>query len=213
MTVILAPDFETPVVGMELSYKVGFSDEPDGRPGLASVAQSLMLRRTHDHVRSGEYGQLLRGVGGHWTWQTGIDRSSFSATVPSDAIALPLWLWSNQMGFLADTLTEERIAQQVVEIDDDYAWRFEVATRAHVAVVDQAVYPPSHPYHHAANRPGQALRGLTVAEVRAFLERYYTPAQGSVGGFRRLRSDTGTLPGDAVLRHNTRWSGWLASKR
>ena len=175
MTVILAPDFETPVVGMEMSYQVGVADEPAGRSGLASVAQSLMLRGTR-HVGSGEYDQVLQGAGGRWSWRTGIDRSFFSATVPSDAIALPLWLWSDQMGFLAETLTDARIAQQVAEIDDDYARRSEDVPLGHLwQTMDQALYPPSHPYHQAANRPGQALRGITVAEVRAFLERYYTP--------------------------------------
>ena len=175
MTVILAPDLEAPVVGMELSYEVGVRDEPDQRPGLASVVQSLMLRQTK-HFGSGEYGRLLQGVGGHWQWHTGIDRSFFLATVPSDAIALPLWLWGDQMGFLAETLTAARIARPVAEIDDDYVRRFENVPLGHLwQMLDQALYPPGHPYHHAANRPGPALRGLTLAEVRAFVERYYTP--------------------------------------
>jgi zinc protease len=175
MTVILAPDLEAPVVGMELSYEVGVRDEPEQRPGLASVVQTLMLRQTK-HVGSAEYVGLLQGVGGHWKWHTGFDHSFFSATVPSDAIALPLWLWSDQMGFLSETLTDARIAQQVAEIDEDYVRRFENVPLGHLwQMLDQAVYPPGHPYHHAANRPGPALRGLTVAEVRAFVERYYTP--------------------------------------
>jgi len=175
MTVILAPDFEAPVVGMELTYDVGVRDEPEQRPGLASVVQSLMMRGSK-HFGSGDYARLLQEAGGFWRWKTGTDRSFFSATLPADAIALPLWLWSDQMGFLSETLTDARIAQQVAEIDDDYVRRFEDVPLGHLSQAsDGAIYPPGHPYHEAAIRPRQALQGLTVAEVRAFLERYYTP--------------------------------------
>ena len=167
------------------------TSHPAGRAS-ASVAQSLMLRGTR-HVGSGEYGQLLQRAGGRWAWRTGIDRSFFSVTVPSEAVALPLRLWSDQYGFSADTLTDARIAQQVAEIDDDYARRFEDVPLGHLwQTMDQALYPPSHPYHQAADRPGQSLRGLTVAEVRAFLERYYnTPDRARLvlsGAFNPARA-------------------------
>lgn len=175
MVVILAPNREAQVVGMELSYAVGARDEPDGRRGLTSLVQGLMLRRTA-HVGPGQYAKLLESAGGSWKWRAGTDRSFFSATVPSDAIALPLWLWSDQMGFFTDTLTEASIAQQSAEIDGDYVRRFDDVRLGHLwSVMDQAIYPPDHPYHRAADRPGPTLRGLTVAEVRAFVERHYTP--------------------------------------
>jgi zinc protease len=177
MTVILAPDLEAQVVGMELSYEVGDRDEPDHRPGLASLVQGLMLRGTK-HVGSGEYQRLLGGVGGHWTSRTAADRSSFSVTVPSDAIALPLWLWSDQMGFLAETLTDATIAQQIAQVDDGYARRVDDVPRGNTwQMIDHALYPAGHPHHHLADRPGPALRGLTVAEVRAFVARHYAPGR------------------------------------
>jgi zinc protease len=175
MTVVLMPDFEAPVVGMELSYEVGLRDEPEQRWGLVSVVQSLMLRGTK-HVGSGDYDRLLSAVGGRWSWKTGVDRSFFSVTVPSDAIALPLWLWSDQMGFLAETLTDARIAQQVAEIDDDYVRRNDDVPLGHLwEIRDGALFRSGHPYHRAPNRPGRTLHAITVAEVRAFIARHFTP--------------------------------------
>jgi zinc protease len=58
-------------------------------------------------------------------------------------------------------------------------------------VIDEAVFPPDHPYHHLSKPLGRSLRGLGVAEVRAFLERYYTPERARLvisGAFDRARA-------------------------
>jgi zinc protease len=177
LTAILAPDAEMPVVGMELSYEVGVRDEPDQRPGLAAVVQRLMQHATR-HVGPGDYERLLQEVGGRWQSVTNLDRTFFEATVPSQAIALPLWLWSDQMGFLAETLTDAGVAQQIAELDDSYVRRFENVPLGHLwQTTNQAIFPAGHPHHNGNPRPAQAMRGLTAAEVRQFIARNYTPGR------------------------------------
>jgi zinc protease len=175
MSVVLAPDAEAPVVALALSYDVGVRDEPDERPGLASVVQNLMLHGTK-HVGAGEYERQLKAAGARWSWRTKVDSSLLSVTVPWESIALPLWLWSDQMGFLSDSLTEARVAQAVATIDENHERRVDDVAMGHTwQMIERALYPEGHPYHRLATPPGQFLRGLTVAEVRTFVQRFYTP--------------------------------------
>ena len=103
LTVLLATDHKAPLIGMQLRYRVGTRDEPESRPGLAGLVQRLMMRATM-HLGEGDYDRYLDGAGGFDSgWRTAVDQSISWVTVPAEEVALPLWLWSDQMGFFAST--------------------------------------------------------------------------------------------------------------
>src|SRR6476469_6970993 len=113
LTVLLAPDHKAPLVGMQLRYRVGTRDDPQSRPGLTALAQRMMMRATM-HVGEGDYDRYLDTAGGFDSgWTTSLDQSTFWVTVPSEELALPLWLWSDQMGFFAGRVDDRLIAQQL----------------------------------------------------------------------------------------------------
>jgi zinc protease len=191
LTVLLAPDSEVPVVGLELCYRVGSRDDPEGRPGLAALVHRLMVRAT-THVGEGEYDRRLDAAGvANSRWTTELDRTYFRLTVPADELALPLWLWSDQMGFLVGGLDQRLIDQQIATLQNEYVQRIENAPGGRVAgMTTAALYPPEHPYHRGAWRAAESLRGITVADLRAFVESHYTPDRATL-----------VLTGDFDTRH------------
>jgi hypothetical protein len=104
LTVVLVVDHRSPLVGMELRYRTGRRGDPAGRPGLTILVQNPMVRSTA-HLREGDYARDLDAAGA-WDsrWLVNDDRTAFRVTVPSNQVALPLWMWSDQMGFFADRL-------------------------------------------------------------------------------------------------------------
>jgi len=186
LTVILGPDPEIPVVAAELCYRVGSRDEPPGRAGLAALVPRLMVRAT-THVAEGQYDRALDSVGAvDSRWSADVDRTCFHTTVPTGELALPLWLWSDQMGFWAGRVDQRLIDQTLTDVRNEYAQRVENVPAGHLfELVTAAVYPSGHPYHRAALENGEALRGIGVAEVRAFVQSHYTPDRATlvlVGG-------------------------------
>jgi len=191
LTVLLVEDHAAPLVGFELRYKVGTSDEPPSRPGLAGLAQKLMVRATQ-HLAEGEYDRRLDAAGCFDSrWSTSLDRTIFRVTAPAHEIALPLWLWSDQMGFFAARVDAGLIERQLAGARNERAEKLEnvPAGRVH-ELVDAQLYPPGHPYHAGTLRGAAGLGGVTVAEVRAFAEAHYTPDRAIL-----------VLAGDFETRH------------
>jgi predicted Zn-dependent peptidase len=176
LTVLLAADHKAPLVGMQLRYRVGTRDEPESRPGLAGLVQRLMMRATM-HLAEGDYDRYLDAAGGFDAgWLTSLDQSTAWVTIPSEALALPLWLWSDQMGFFATRVDDRLIAQQLQVARNERVQRHENRPAGRVSELTAAeLYPPGHPYRGGALRNPGGLAGLTASELRAFVESHYTP--------------------------------------
>jgi predicted Zn-dependent peptidase len=181
LTVVVAPDHAVPLVGMELCYRVGLRDEPEGREGLTALVPRLMERATV-HVAEGQYDRALDAAGATDSrWLVERDRTCFRITVPSDALALPLWLWSDQMGFLSGRLEQRIIDQQVITLHNEHVQKVDNAPLGHVADLESThIYPSGHPYHRTALPDGEGLRGIGVPEVRAFIGAQYTPERATL---------------------------------
>jgi zinc protease len=181
LIVLLAPDHSVPLVGMELCYQVGSRDDPEARPGLAALVPRLMVRATA-HVAEGQYDRALDAAGASGSnWSVDRDRTCFRTTVPAAAVALPLWLWSDQMGFLTGRLDQRLIDQQIVTLKNEQAQKIENTPLGHLADMENAsIYPPGHPYHAPGIADGERLRGIGVPEVRAFIEAQYTPDRATL---------------------------------
>jgi zinc protease len=192
LVVLLAEDHKVPVVGLELRYPVGSRDDPPGRPGLAALTQRLMIQATK-HVGPGQYDRWLDGAGASdSSLATSLDRSTFRVEVPADRLALPLWLWSDQMGFFIERLDDRLVAQQVAVVLNEHTQKIDAAPAGRLHdFVDAAMYPPDHPYHGGCLRGSGELSSVTVREVRAFAEAHYRPDQAILaldGDFESVRA-------------------------
>src|ERR1041385_7813115 len=111
LEVILHRDASLPLVAVNLWYHVGPSNEPPKRSGFAHLFEHLMFEGSK-HVGH-EFDHLLESVGAtNVNGTTSWDRTNYFETVPSHELELALWLESDRMGFLLDTLTTERLDVQ-----------------------------------------------------------------------------------------------------
>src|SRR5947199_9069006 len=87
--VILHEDHRTPIVDVNLWYKVGSSRERPGRTGFAHLFEHLMFMGS-GHVKPGEFDALLEDVGGSNNASTNNDTTNYWISVPSNALDLAL---------------------------------------------------------------------------------------------------------------------------
>src|SRR4029079_3451988 len=111
LTVILAPDHATPTVAVTVWYHVGSKNEAVGRTGFAHLFEHAMFTGS-GHVPYGTHDNLTEGVGGSNNGTTSNDRTTYYETVPSNYLEDALWLESDRMGFLLDSLDLEKLNQQ-----------------------------------------------------------------------------------------------------
>ena len=86
LEVILHEDHTTPVVGVNLWYKVGSKDEKPGRTGFAHLFEHLMFQGSQHH--DNEYFGPLEKLGAQINGSTNTDRTNYYETVR----ATP-WSW------------------------------------------------------------------------------------------------------------------------
>ena len=110
LTVILHQDHKTPVVSVNVLYKVGSKDEKPGRTGFAHLFEHMMFQGSKNHDT--DYFLPLEKLGAQLNGETAEDQTVYYETVPSNALELALWLEADRMGFLLPSMTQQKLDNQ-----------------------------------------------------------------------------------------------------
>src|SRR5205823_3394411 len=112
LEVILSEDHRLPLVAVNLWYHVGPANERPGRTGFAHLFEHMMFQGSK-HVHEDSHFQLLEAAGASdINGTTDFDRTNYFETLPSNELELALWLESDRMGFLLDTLDSNKLENQ-----------------------------------------------------------------------------------------------------
>ena len=110
LTVILSQDHRLPQVAVNVWYHVGAANQAPGRSGFAHLFEHMMFSGSK-HVQPSPF-KVLEGIGGVANGSTGFDRTNYYEVVPSNELATALWLESDRIGFLLDTLDARKLQVQ-----------------------------------------------------------------------------------------------------
>jgi len=177
LRVVVDENHRVPVVSVSVRYDVGQGDDPDGRNGMSEVVLLAMAHKTQ-HVPENGLDDVIDRAGGRWDHETNPDDTEFAMTVPTNALEKALWLLSDQMGFFKPALDDALIKHSVDLISSERATR--VANSPLGLAIELApteIYPSGHPYRHTLHADdGAKLASLSVAEVSAFVDKYFIPS-------------------------------------
>jgi zinc protease len=176
LELVLHEDHRAPIVAVEVWYHVGSKDEPAGRQGFAHLFEHLMFQGSK-HVPEDTYFRYLERTGAsNVNGTTNEDRTNYFETVPRNRLALALWLESDRMGFLLEHVDEQTFAGQREGVKNERRQNYENAAYGMVPrFVAEALYPPSHPYHHLTIGSPEDLSAATLDDVRQFFRTWYVP--------------------------------------
>ena len=175
LTVILAVDHSTPTVAVNVWYHTGSKNELPGRTGFAHLFEHIMFTGS-GHVPYGLHDKLTEGVGGNNNGTTSNDRTTYYETVPSNYLESTLWIESDRMGFLLDTLDLAKLNAQrdVVKNERRQGVDNQPYGRAN-EILTSATYPPSHPYSWTVIGSMADLSAASEEDVKNFFRLYYAP--------------------------------------
>ncbi len=181
LEVILSQDHTLPVVAVNIWYHAGPVNEAPGRTGFAHLFEHLMFKGSKD-VGDGQHFKLLDAAGASLiNGTTDFDRTNFFETVPRNQLALALWLESDRMGFLLDTLTQQKLDNQRDVVMNERRQSFEnVPYGPSEEQLVHLLFPPEHPYYGNVIGSMQDLAAATLDDVREFYRRYYAPANATL---------------------------------
>jgi zinc protease len=175
LRVILSPDKATPTVAVNVWYHVGSKNEVRGRTGFAHFFEHVMFTGS-GHVPYGLHDKLTEGVGGFNNGTTNNDRTTYFESVPSNYLETQLWLESDRMGFLLDTLDLAKMNAQRDIVKNERRQGVDNQPYGRVnEILSHATYPASHPYSWDVIGSMADLSAATEEDVKAFFRMYYAP--------------------------------------
>lgn len=175
LTVILNQDKSDPITSLVILYHVGSAREVPGKTGFAHLFEHMMFQRS-ENVGEDQYFKYIEGAGGTLNGGTSFDQTIYFEVVPKNALELAMWLESDRMGYMINTVTSQSFAQQQNVVQNEK--RQGVDNRPYGFtdyVILKNLYPQGHPYSWDVIGEMQDLANATVDDVRAFHNKYYVP--------------------------------------
>jgi predicted Zn-dependent peptidase len=173
LRVIASEDHSTPVVSVDVWYDVGSRNERPGRSGFAHLFEHMMFQGSA-HVKKAEHFQLVMRAGGTMNGSTAEDRTNYFETLPSNQLALGLWLEADRMRSLA--ITQENFENQRETVKEER--RLGVDNRPYARGFFDGITAPydsatCFPYAHTVIGSMDDLNAAALADVQAFFDSYY----------------------------------------
>ncbi|MGI8400985.1 MAG: M16 family metallopeptidase [Gemmatimonadaceae bacterium] len=173
--VTLSEDHTAPIVAVNLWYHVGSANERVGRTGFAHLFEHMLFQGSA-HVGSNEHFELIQRAGGTLNGSTWLERTNYFETVPSNELALSLWLEADRMGELLPAMTQEKLDTQRDVVKNERRWA--VDNQPYGTMLEkmqELVFPSSHPFQHSLIGSMDDLSAASLDDVAKFFATFYTP--------------------------------------
>ena len=180
LNVILHRDASVPIATVNVWYHVGSANERPGRTGFAHLFEHLMFEGSK-HVKEGEFDTLLEAAGGNNNGSTTNDRTNYVIDVPSNALELALYLESDRMAYLLDTMSPERVNGQRDVVKNERRQSYENRPYGMASIeLDKMLWPAGHPYSWPTIGYMEDLTAASYDDVVQFFKKYYAPNNASL---------------------------------
>jgi len=172
LRVILSEDASLPLVTVVVAYGAGTVRESPAQEGLAYLLENLMFQGS-ENVSPLQHVGFIQKVGGEFNATTTLDKTLFYETLPSNYLALALWLESDRMKSLA--ITAAAVEQTRSDILGEHQARIRSDPYLEsFARFDDLIFP-DFAYGHPLIGSGKEMMGLSVDGVRSFYQKFYVP--------------------------------------
>jgi predicted Zn-dependent peptidase len=175
--VILYEDHTTPIVAVSVMYHVGSKNEDPERTGFAHFFEHLMFSET-ENISEGQYTKYVQNAGGELNAFTSFDKTYYYQILPSNQLALGLWLEAERMQNL--NINEKAVETQRKVVKEERKQRFENEPYgSFLEEMFKRAYT-LHPYRWIPIGHVQYIDQATVNEFAEFYQHYYVPQNATL---------------------------------
>src|SRR5438105_2356439 len=172
LRVLVLEDHRSPVISVQVWYRVGSRNERPGATGLAHFLEHMMFKGTPTHGK-GEFARMVEQNGGQDNAFTTQDVTSYYVNIAADRVDMILGLEADRMRHLLLDPKEIDSERQVVM--EERRTRTEDDPDGYLSEEFLAAAYKAHPYGWPVIGWMEDIARITPAELRAFYDRYYQP--------------------------------------
>ena len=180
LDVILHIDKSDPIVAFAVQYHVGSGREKVGRTGFAHLFEHMMFQQS-ENIPEDQFFNYIQDAGGTLNGGTGNDATTYFEVAPKNALELLLWMESDRMGYMINTVTKKSFAIQQNVVQNEKRQSYDNRPYGHTSwVISKALYPEGHPYNWQVIGEMQDLFNATVEDVKEFHGKFYIPNNATI---------------------------------
>ncbi len=170
--VILYQDNSTPIVAVSVMYHVGSKNEKPNRSGFAHFFEHLLFEGS-ENIDRGEFDKHITGAGGTNNANTWYDRTFYYEILPSNQLALGLWLESERM--LHAKVEQKGIETQREVVKEERRQR--VDNQPYGSILEESLKRAYtvHPYKTSVIGSMDDLNAAEEEDYVQFYGDFYTP--------------------------------------
>jgi len=175
LTVVLNVDKSDPIAALAVYYHVGSSREVPGKTGFAHLFEHMMFQKS-ENVGEDQLFKNIQGAGGTLNGSTSQDRTNYYEVVPKNALEMAMWMESDRMGYLTNTVTKKALVNQQNVVQNEKRESVDNAAYGfNQGLIAKNLYPKGHPYSWTVIGEMEDLASASVEDVRAFHKKFYAP--------------------------------------
>ena len=175
LTVVLHEDKSDPITAVAIIFHVGSSREVPGKTGFAHLFEHMMFQKS-ENVGEDQLFKLIQGAGGELNGFTNQDATEYFEIIPKNALEMALWLESDRMGYLENTVTQTAFANQQNVVQNEKRQSVDNAPYGfNDYLILKNLYPKGHPYSWDVIGEMEDLQNATVEDVKSFHKKFYSP--------------------------------------
>nr|HEV7954037.1 pitrilysin family protein [Candidatus Acidoferrales bacterium] len=172
LRVFVVTSSSEPAIGVQLLMtSAGSVNDPQGKPGVASMAASLLTQGTGKRTAQ-QIAESIDFVGGSLSATAADDDTIVGASVVKKDFDLAMDLLADVV--LRASFQDEEIARQKMQLLSNLRVSYDDADYLASAVFERAVYG-QHPYGLPTEGTPVSIQAITREDVVQFRDTYYTP--------------------------------------
>jgi len=183
LTVILSEDHRLPQVAVNIWYHVGAANQTPGKSGFAHLFEHMMFSGSK-HVQPAPF-TVLQSIGtipgAMANGTTSFDRTNYFEVVSSNELGTALWIESDRMAFLLDTLDAKKLSIQRDVVSNERRQSYENRPYGvgQLKLCD-VLFPSPHPYYECVIGSIPEIQAASVDDLKAFFRAWYGPQNASL---------------------------------
>jgi zinc protease len=203
LRVVISESHASPIVCVEVMYRIGFRIEPRSRTGFAHLFEHMMFQGS-ENVGKFEHVQIVNENGGTLNGSTRFDHTNYFEVMPSNALELAMWLEADRMRSLK--ITPENLKNQQNVVSEEV--RVNVLNQPYGAFEWLGLPQRANTnWFNAHNFYGDLadIEAATLDDVKSFFDTYYAPNNA-------VLVVAGDTTPDEVLRLAEKYFGGIPSR-
>lgn len=196
---VILPSESSKLVHFDIRFRVGASDDPDGKEGLASMTTEMLSHAATSSLSYEQIQDLLFPMSARWSGNSGKEYTYFTGTVHVDHLDRYYDIVSEMLldpGFIEEDFHRIK-TEKIREIEDAIFDDGTVRARAFDATIFEG-----HPFDHSNVGTIGSLNDITLDDVKSFYSSHFTKQNvilGMAGGFsesflKKVTMDLSQLP-------------------